>query len=237
MNREKLISREYKLVLKAERFAGKENDLLKKAAGFWAECSKAIESSLPAVNGKLDKITTRREIGFYDSKAFGLYSHSYIFRERRDLTNDETEVTLKFRHPDRYVSQDRDMLSRKIGKGDTKFEEDVKAPFVKLYSFSSTQPVKKDEGFTRLKSIMKLYPGLKPQLDKKADEEDISLVNGQSVRELVITGGDLILSGDPVMPAECALIVWYDAKDAAKGPLIVEFSFRYGNKKEKYSRE
>jgi hypothetical protein len=44
-----------------------------------------------------------------------------------------------------------------------------------------------------------------------------------------------VLSDDPTLSAECALIVWYDSKLDGGDPLIVEFSFRYGNKKEKYS--
>jgi len=237
MNREKVISREYKLVLKAEKFLGQEKDLLSKAQNFWKDCITTIDPSGTHTAGTFDKINGQWEIRFYDTSDLSLYHTNYIFRERRDLLSDEREVTLKFRHPDRYFSQDRDMLSRKIGSGELKFEEDIKAPFLQLYSFSSTQPVKNGLGFTKLKPVLKLYPGLKPQLNALGDNESLSVVNNLSVREMVITGSALILSEDPSVHAECALIVWYDANEPGKDPIIVEFSFRYRNKKEKYDRE
>jgi hypothetical protein len=237
MNREKVISREYKLVLKAENFTGAEKNLVKKTHTFWTNCRKIIKPVTGVITGDLNKISAQREIRFYDTANLTMHGMDYIFRERKNLLKDEKEVTLKFRHPDRYISQDRDMLSRKIGKGETKFEEDIKAPFLKLYSFSSTQPVEDDQAFTKLKHIVKLYPGLKSQLTSGIEEEKIFLVNELAVREVVITGTEIIIGDDPAGKAECALIVWYDSKVFGIDPLIVEFSFRYGNKKEKYSTE
>src|SRR5215831_6525030 len=117
MNREKVISREYKLVLKTENFSGQEKELLNKASMFWKDCKKAIEPVIKSTDGGFDAINTRREIRFYDTKALEMHNMNYIFRERKGISNDKREVTLKFRHPDRYLSQDRDMLARKIGKG------------------------------------------------------------------------------------------------------------------------
>lgn len=237
MKREKVISREYKLVLKAENFAGAENNLAKKAHVFWSTCKKILKPVIKVINGDLDKMSIQREIRFYDTCNLSLHSIDYVFRERKNLLDDEKEVTLKFRHPDRYISQDRDMLPRKIGKGETKFEEDIKAPFLKLYSFSSSQPIADDQVFTKLKHIVKLYPGLASELKEDTEEEKIFLVNELSIQEVVITGAELIICDNPRVKAECALIFWYDSKVFEADPIIVEFSFRYGNKKEKYSRE
>ena len=72
------------------------------------------------------------------------------------------------------------------------------------------------------------------QFDK---HEKLQIVNGLAVRELVIKGGEILICETPQLMAECALIVWYDLKRIDTGPLIVEFSFRYGDKKGKYQRE
>jgi hypothetical protein len=234
MNREKVISREYKLVLKSENFNGSEYDVIGKATTFWAGFTNITKPIIKTFIGDFNAVSTKREIRFYDTKDFILNNNSYIFRERRDLLDDQKEVTLKFRHPDRYVSQDRDMLSRKIGNGETKFEEDIKAPFLKLYSFSSTQQIEDGQEYKNVKQVFKLYPGLKSRLRKNAEDEKMILVNDLVIREVVITGSEMMLCNDPLVKAECALIVWYDSKLPSGNPLIVEFSFRYGNKKEKY---
>ena len=46
-------------------------------------------------------------------------------------------MTLKFRHPDRYVAESPSDEGRNIDTK-AKFEEDIKAPFVSLYSFSTS---------------------------------------------------------------------------------------------------
>ena len=89
----------------------------------------------------------------------------YIFRERIDVDSDERQVTLKYRHPDRYSAQDRDMDTKKRG-GDveTKFEEDVKPPFVSVFSYSTTVRVDADQEFGRVDQVAELFPGLADEL-------------------------------------------------------------------------
>lgn len=237
MNSEKVISREYKLVLKTDKFTGGEFILLKNAKIFWVSLNKLIQPVAKTEQGNLDTISLKREIRFYDTKNFTLHNNNYIFRERKNFSNDQKEVTLKFRHPDRYVSQDRNMKSRKIGKRKMKLEEDIKAPFIKLYSFSSGGLIAVEKQFKKIKDIAKLYPGLATQLNKYSEEEDIFLVHDSAILEIVITGSEIIICSDPPVNAECALIIWYKSKHIESDPVIVEFSFRYGNKKEKYSQE
>jgi hypothetical protein len=237
MNREKVISREYKLVLKTENFKGQESDLINNAKIFWTNLTKIISPVIKNTAGNLETINSKREISFFDTENFTLHDKDYIFRERKSLSDNKKEITLKFRHPDRYVSQDRDMQSQKTGKAETKFEEDIKAPFLKLYSFSSSRPITGKQQFKKIKHIVKLYPGLAHQLNKKSGEEFLSMVNNLAIQEIVITGGELIVSNDPLVNAECALIIWYGPEAFEADPLIVEFSFRYRNQKEKYSRE
>jgi hypothetical protein len=237
MNSEKVISREYKLVLKTEKFTGDEFNLLKNAKVFWASLEKVIQPVAQTEQENLDTISLKREIRFYDTKNFTLHNNNYIFRERKNFSNNQKEVTLKFRHPDRYVSQDRNLKSRKISKRKMKLEEDIKAPFIKLYSFSSGGLIVVEKQFKKIKDIAKLYPGLATQLNKYSEDEEIFSVHDSAILEIVITGSKIIICNDPLINAECALIVWYNSKHIGSDPIIVEFSFRYGNKKEKYSQK
>lgn len=88
----------------------------------------------------------------------------------------------------------------------------------------------------KLKHIVKLYPCLEEQIVKSGDE-NILLVNDRVIQEIVIVGAGFVLNDDPLVNAECALIVWYDSEAFKADPIIVEFSFRYGDKKERYNRE
>ncbi len=166
-----------------------------------------------------------------------LHSKNYLFRERKNLIGNEREVTLKFRHPDRYISQDRNIKSKLNGKGKIKFEEDIKAAFVKLYSLSNSIVVPAKTKLTKLKDVTSTFPGLDKSSNKTAGTKPLQVVNGLEVKEIVITGANLRLGSDPEVNAECALIIWYDLKKDKTNPLIGEFSFRYGSKKEKYKKE
>lgn len=237
MNREKVISREYKIVLKAEYFSGTEAELLKKAKVFWKSFKDATKPAVKNFKEQPIKISEQRWIRFYDTQEKVLINHDYIFRERAEIRSGKKEVTLKFRHPDRYVSQDRYMLSKRTGKGEVKFEEDIKTPFIVLYSFSSTHVVKEDFVAKKFKQLRKLYLGLVSIFGNEIDEKEVFIVNGLHIHEKVVSLGEVVLSDEFPENAECALIVWYESKKGDANPGIVEFSFRYGSKKERYDCE
>ena len=142
MKRRKIVSREYKVMLQAATFAGSRKQLIATARRLWDDFSRAIGPVVVAAGGTLETIEKERLIVFLDSDAQHLRAGGYIFRVRRPLESKQPEVTLKFRHPDRYVAESRQMKSRRI-QTETKFEEDIKAPFVSLYSFSSSGDIGK----------------------------------------------------------------------------------------------
>jgi hypothetical protein len=233
MRRKKVISREYKLVLRTENFSGDEAETRKKTEQFWKDLANTLPGKLK-FGRKTGRVRSQREIRFFDTANASLDNHHYIFRERKDLASNEKEITLKFRHADRYVSQDRTM--RASGKNiDTKFEEDIKAPFTVLYSFSTTKAVGDKAVYKKLKHIKKHYPGFTLAEDGDADEENLTQVNDLLVREIVIGGPAIKILDEPLTEAECALIIWYDTRSLSPDPVIIEFSFRYGNKKGRYS--
>src|SRR5262245_63024658 len=135
MKARKVISREYKLMLQAAKFAGPEQHLLAVAHEVWEELVGAIAPFVVRADGALDTISKERLVSFLDTQARHLWVSGYVLRLRRTLEGSRPEVTLKFRHPDRYVAASRQMKSRI--RATVKFEEDIKAPFVSLYGFST----------------------------------------------------------------------------------------------------
>ena len=136
MKTRKVVSREYKLMLQAAKFAGSEKRLLAVADELWGELVGAIAPFVVRVDGALDTISKHRLVAFLDSQARHLCVGGYHFRLRRTLEGSRPEVTLKFRHPDRYVAEARQMKSRGFART-VKFEEDIKPPFNSLYGFST----------------------------------------------------------------------------------------------------
>ena len=234
MATQKVVSREYKVMLRPDMFAD-ETRLEAAATEFWRNFLRAVNDCVVRTGGELKRVGARRLIRFLDTSEHQLNSAKYIFREREDLQVGTREVTLKFRHPDRHVAADRDMEPEHAANARTKFEEDIKVPFVSLYSFSTTLPVKPKRTFTRLKDIARLFPDVRERLDTLPADETLEPVHDFTARELVLRGGTVRLSRKPKIDAECALIVWYDHNRKIDKPCAVEFSYRYGNKREEFA--
>ena len=214
MKRRKVVSREYKVMLQAAKFAGSRKQLLTTARQLWDDFSRAIGPVVVAAGGTLETIEKERLIVFLDSDAQHLRAGGYIFRVRRPLESVQPQVTLKFRHPDRYVAESRQMKSRRI-QTEIKFEEDIKPPFVSLYSFSTSGDIGKKPVPSTLDDVSRLFPDLSKRLGKVDDRHTLSHVNGFTARELVITGATMTIGTKPKVECECALIVWYDQNAAA----------------------
>ncbi|WP_138500187.1 hypothetical protein [Nostoc sp. PA-18-2419] len=228
---QKVVSREYKLLLQKDLFIGDEQQALKKSQEFWHDFSQAINNIVIGVKGDLDEIEDRRIIRFYDTDEYMINSNSYILRERQNIINDEREVTLKFRHSDRYISQDRLM-----NRGESKFEEDIKTPFEVLYSFSDTQKISTIEKLKKMEDATNLYPDLADKLSTFNGQEIIRTV-GVPIRELVVKGAKFQIRQEPKLDSKCALIFWYKNDDKQKNPVAVEFSFKYEDINEGYTRK
>ncbi|MEH2053182.1 hypothetical protein [Nostoc sp.] len=228
---EKVTSREYKVLLKKELFIGSEQELLESAKNFWHAFSQAINNLVIEVNGDLKQIADQRIIRFYDTGDHLLYKNSYILRERLDVNNDEREVTLKFRNRDRYIAQDRNM-----NRGEAKFEEDIKNTFEVLYSFSDTQTISTDNKLNQIQDATQLYPDLVDKVSLLKGEEKIRTI-GVTIREIVIKGAKFQIKNQPRLDSKCALIIWYNNNHDPEKPVAVEFSFKYGDENEIYSRK
>ncbi|MDQ1248294.1 MAG: hypothetical protein QG597_2666 [Actinomycetota bacterium] len=228
-------SREYKVMLTPSAFDGDDAAMRATVGRFWADVAAALEPLDIPTAGTFDEVKARRLIRFFDTDEHSLNSDKYIVREREDVNTGEREVTLKFRHPDRYVAADRSMAvadSAGASEAKTKFEEDVKPPFVSVFSFSTTAPLASGHVLEQLSDVADLFPGLAEELDEIPDVP-LVLVSDFVAREVVLEGAQLLL-GKRDIAAECALVVWYDEGEQDTTPVVVEFSFKYGDDQEDY---
>jgi hypothetical protein len=233
MQQQKIVSREYKIMLRPKLFTGAEKALLVHAHALWRDVAGKVGPVALGAAGDLSRIKTRRLITFRDTPKRRLNDARYIFRERRAENGSGREITLKFRHPDRFLAQARKMQA-KASAAKTKFEEDIKSPFVSLYSFSTTVAIDADASFTKLRDVLCLFPDLTKRLDDAGEAEPLRVVNNFTAREVVIDGATMQIGKTPGVDSECALIVWYDAHGEGGKPVAVELSYRYGDKDEGY---
>jgi hypothetical protein len=231
-----VVSREFKVMLKPERFFGSRAKVLVQARRFWQSFRDATSHLTLHSRGNLGDPQEPTIVRFYDTTDHCLYSSDYILRERVGTDTAKGKVTLKFRHPDRYICADRDMTGHEENS-ETKFEEDIKLPFQTLYSFSTTQRIRSGNALNRLRDLFGLYPGLEKQLRRFEKGAKLQIVRDFVAEEIVITGAVFGIRRNPKAEAECALIVWYDKQDKKNRPVVVEFSFRYGNTRGEYERK
>jgi hypothetical protein len=227
-------SREYKLMLRASKFKGDEEKMLASAIALWRDLVGIIVPHALSVGGSTDIEHKRREVRFLDTPETWLRSNDYVVRERVDLEANERVVTLKFRHPDRYISQGRDMDPADGFEKDLKFEEDIKPEFVKLYSFSSNTLVPAETKLATLADIAAIYTGLPKAVDAFPEAEKLKVVGGFTAYERVVKGTSFQIRKNPETVAICSLTLWYPGK-TDDNPVVAEFSFKYEDAEEGYS--
>jgi hypothetical protein len=232
MTRRPVGSREYKVMLKPERFDGTQDEVRLSVDAFWGEVGRLLEDLDIPTAGSFDQVKAHRRIRFFDTAEFGLNRRRYILRERIDVESEERQVTLKYRHADRYVAQDRDIDADDHEDSESKFEEDVKPPFVSVFSYSTTVKVDADRNFGQVEKVMDLFPGLVDELED-LDSGDLAVIRDFCARELVLVGASVLL-GKRDIEAECAMVVWHDDDDPETPPVCVEFSFKYEDEEEDY---
>jgi hypothetical protein len=231
--RQDVTSREYKVMLDPSHLDGDQAALLVAVATFWSDVATALRPLDIPTTGAFTGVKARRLIRFLDTDAHAINGRSYIVREREDIETGERQVTLKFRHPDRYVAADRSMEAAGASDVKTKFEEDVKPPFVSVFSFSTTQPLESGRVLSQLADVVDLFPGLADAVTEVPHDALLAPVREFVGREIVLEGATLLL-GRRDIEAECAVVVWYDEGEKDATPVVAEFSFKYGDDSEDY---
>lgn len=215
-------SREYKLLLNPANFtsateAAKVND-------YFTSFTSAVESAIARdVSGSLTLDKTRT-VKFYDSPGTCLLdSLGYIFRER--ITSGQSEVTLKFRSWDPYISDFED-LSGSSSQAETKLEADIGSkagiPYAIVYGHSTTEP--NTRNLNEFEDINVHFPGFDSNYGMP-DSTSLALVGNLSIHERVYNGGVIDLGS---IDAEVSMTLWYtSAPSGSTEPAIVEVSFKY----------
>jgi hypothetical protein len=217
-------SREYKVLLDTSRFSG-DPDLA--AALLEAEIIDLVEENLDRPHeGTLTELDKQRTVWFLDTPgSCMLRSQGYALRER--FEDEEREVTLKFRSPDRYLAANAD-VSADSDDAETKLEEDIKPPHASVFSQSTKVEVSLDAAFERFEDTSDLFPGL-DDLDVD-DDAPLALVGGLQVYERVYGELEVDLGKQE---ADLEITLWYASPDDAE-PAVAELSFKYKSKTEDY---
>ncbi len=221
-----ITSREYKLMLEANRFQNRA----KGVAAFWAMVNCLIEKT-PTANdinpGSTDTPKKERLTWYLDTPAQSLNKNNFVLRLREEEEEGETfyKVTLKYRSPDRFISAAPNLECTKAGSK-TKFEEDVVPFFSSKFSHSTSIELDKLPLLQTIGDVVKLFPGIKDL--KLPQDVRIKTVNGFTAHELVYHPGKFYLGKDNERTKiKCALSFWYLLSKKDRYPLVAEFSFDY----------
>ena len=234
-----ITSREYKLLLSTTRFRNRNSvadewlELVQRAIGR-VDGSILSQRELEAEKAKANHetpdewpatqpdawIEKKRTTSFLDTRDDGFRNQGWILRLRRK--SKRTDVTAKFRCPDRLLSALQD-ASSPLG-GTQKFEEDVVQPFSSQYSRSNTLEDQKDDALpATVDQAAALFPAL-GTLGIIA-QTPLETVGGLVVNEVARRVGGFRLGGGPIL--EMSHTFWYVGDTENHYPMVAEFSFEF----------
>lgn len=237
----KVNSREYKLGLNPEKFAG--DDPSPAVVKFWEDVLKPIiakELNGNRAEGDFEKAKDRAVV-FRDTATCSLAEKGYSLRERTDTDDGDRELTLKFRPADRPDAEKAKIdKPEKVKKWDPKLEEDVTPerdvapPSMRvILSRSAGQKIGSDTELARFADAMDRYPNLAGNLATNAPAGNEELKHGPSISEVVFRGVGIDL-GDK--KAEFSLTIWYNDGTITQ-PRLAEISFSYDLKNGKVEKK
>jgi hypothetical protein len=163
------------------------------------------------------------KVWYLDTKQHELNRNQNFFLRIREIRN-RYEITLKCRHPDRYISASYD-LSHPAGgtrlkfKG-YKFEEDITMPFHSKYSSQAKFEGHRTVKLNTIQDIYDLYPNLTNL--RIPPEEKLKKVNKFVANEISYKLGEIVFSDGNKVVSEMSM--WY-LPDKDKSPAIVELDF------------
>ncbi|WP_051243643.1 hypothetical protein [Azohydromonas australica] len=221
--------REYKLMLDPAQFSGSGSTLQTKVSNYWNALRAVIQaaplSRTPSGSMAFDQ---QRTVMFYDvPSTCELNNSGYILRERVNAGGTR-ELTLKYRSVDRYVAGAKNVAGNQAG-AETKFEDDITAPFKAVFSHSSKQAISAGKNINLVQDIIDLYPGF--SAEGFWNQLPLAKVGNLTVYEKTYKGGLVDLGSKN---GEFSLTLWYTAS-ASITPTLVEVSFSYGDSDEQYT--
>ena len=218
-----LDSREFKLILKP--------NLFKKLNSGIREVQEVIDTEVKKLNGTFksrdsDLKLKNRKTYYLDSSDFRLNSKNFFLRIREDEKSTKYAVTLKCRHPDRYISSAYDLSDLKMY--DTKFEEDIIAPHISKFSMSVNFEDDQEPKFGSIDKLRSVFPGL---ISNDLGQGKLLKVNNFEAKEISVKLGKIAYDGNKGNKKNdnkvtLYLNLWYTANDESM-PVIVEFTYSY----------
>ena len=228
-----LTSREFKIMLQTDNFTDRKKGI--------KEISTVTESLIEKQGAKFEATNNYDEVErrtwFLDTNAYELYcDKKFLLRIRKKKGSGVYDVTLKCRHPDRYVCALYDLTAAKHAetkfKNDfkTKFEEDIitgkmtdgSVTSISKFSLSATLEDNEIPDFKKIKDLVSIFPNL--ELGGIGSNEPLTIVNNFKATEISSKIGAITFSDDDtdVVPE---LNLWYSPMEDEK-PLIIEFTFK-----------
>jgi hypothetical protein len=227
---------ECKVILKPDRFTSVESFRdFGKIVRHTAEGLKVGFITDPKIGRRPDI----REIVFYDTPDFRLYNNAFILRRRIAYQDGfpvgDPEIVFKFRHPDQQKAAQLDARPQISGKYEIKFKaealplRDKIGGLRTLYShncqFGWSQVQEADR--TAMRTLAHVFPALAAL--KKSDREQVSLVNGAIVEEVLLELGQLDFGKGVLGKSNVAL--WRTRGEHT--PLVGEFAYQCKFEREK----
>jgi CYTH domain-containing protein len=225
-----ITSREYKLMLHADRFADREEG----ARAFW----DLIESTVAGLGGEVVKRQNKkltRQTWYLDTEDWSLRQHGSALRLRKEQSGKpKYKITLKYRGPDRCVSGYQDMsVSDEVaeknksegGKAEIKwkFEEDILPAFISRFAHSVSIKTANYQKLETMDDVLGNFPGL-DALDIPRDTS-VDTVCRFYAHEVVLRVGQVEFDGKPKV--KFCLSFWYPSDKENAPPLVAECSFDY----------
>jgi len=203
--------REYKLLLRAERFTKPSH-----FHRFW-KIARRIAKSLDVEFRKRGKPmeTHIREVLFFDTPKFRLYNAGFILRRRtfykKGLPQSQHELTLKFRSSDRETTEAVDVRPHGPSNINTiKFKEEILMQNGKLgsmrtiYSHSCELDTANTILTQNFESIAQVFPAL--QRTGARLKAALAVVNGVAIEEVLVNFGEIDFGGK--VTAKATLAIW-----------------------------
>ena len=227
MNRS-LDSREFKLILKPVIFRDRNEGI--------RELQKIIDSKVKMLNGRFkpeyDKKPKFRRTYYLDTSNYKLKSKNFFLRIRQDKESNKYTITLKCRHPDRYIATLYDLSGPTIQN--IKFEEDIIAPHVSKFSISAEFEEDQEPEINNLEDLKTIFPGLR---EHDIGDGKIEKVNKFEAKEISVDLGKISYDDnkddkDDNNKIKTSLNFWYSPNNE-EIPIIVEFTYNYSAIKKK----
>ncbi|MCA9950767.1 MAG: hypothetical protein KDE48_14050 [Anaerolineales bacterium] len=236
MSNKPITSREYKLMLKTDRFRNRNDG----SNEFMDMVVSLIENQGGEV--KTDFEEKERRVWYLDTPAFALRQNGYILRLRQEMeAAKQFKLTLKYRHPDRYLASETQVLASAMAEVkyreddddiETKFEEDILLHSASKFAYSTSIRMNGRPNLNALADAIDIFPGLETL--PIPDDTPMAKVNGFTAQEVKRESGKIDFDMKPKIKP--CLSFWYLSDEAGGYPLVTEFSFDYDVLDEEHER-